>query len=68
MNKKLFLFMSIMSITAWDAVSAKAQTNLIGTYSHQKKIDEGRNTLDLIFELKDLPYKYGIGEIYQKQN
>ncbi len=49
MKKKLllsFLFIAIITI------SATAQTNLIGKYSHQQKIDEGRNTLDLIFELK----------------
>lgn len=49
MNKKLllsFLFIAIITI------AATAQTNLIGKYSHQQKIDEGRNTLDLIFKLK----------------
>ncbi|MEK7724540.1 MAG: hypothetical protein AAB336_09350, partial [Acidobacteriota bacterium] len=30
-----------------------AQSNLLGNYKFQKKIDEGRNTLDLIFELKN---------------
>lgn len=49
MNKKLFLsFLFITIIT----VSATAQTNLTGKYSYRMSIDEGRNTLDLIFELK----------------
>lgn len=53
MNKKFFIsFILIAVFTTICAVSNHAQTNLIGTYSHNQKIDEGRNTLDLIFELK----------------
>ena len=49
MDKKLFIAFLFIAIIA---ISATAQTNLIGKYSHQQTIDEGRNTLDLIFELK----------------
>jgi hypothetical protein len=49
MNKKLFI--SLLFI-AFIAISAKAQSNLPGSYYYDKKIDEGRNTLRLVFELK----------------
>lgn len=49
MNKRLLLSFLFIAITT---VSAIAQTNLTGTYLYQQKIDDGRNTLDLIFELR----------------
>lgn len=53
MNKKLaFSLLFIAFITICGTVSANAQANLLGTYYYDKKIDEGRNTLRLIFELK----------------
>jgi hypothetical protein len=50
MSKKLII--SLLFI-AFITISANAQTNLLGTYFYDKKIDDGRNTLRLIFELKE---------------
>lgn len=49
MNKKLILSFSFILFTV---IAANAQSNLAGTYYFDKKIDEGRNTLRLIVELK----------------
>ncbi len=53
MNKKIlltFIFVGIIAVLG--TVSAKAQANLMSKYSYQMSIDDGRNTLDLIFELR----------------
>lgn len=50
MNRKLLI--SWLFIIVFTVISANAQSNLAGTYYFDKKIDEGRNTLRLIVELK----------------
>lgn len=53
MNKKLTISLFFIAfITICGSVSANAQANLVGKYYYDKEIDEGRNTLRLIFELK----------------
>lgn len=53
MNKKIILSLLFFTVvTAFGAVEIKAQKSFHGKYYYDKKIDEGRNTLRLLFELK----------------
>jgi hypothetical protein len=53
MKKRIiYILLLITLIITIGTISAIAQSTLIGKYSYQQKIDEGRNTLDLIFEVK----------------
>lgn len=47
-----FIFLT-MAIIFCGSVGVNAQSNLTGKYHFDEKIDEGRNTLRLVFEFKD---------------
>ena len=53
MNKKsALILLTIAFLTICAAVSTNAQSNLIGKYYFDKSIDDGQNTLRLVFELR----------------
>lgn len=51
-NKTFMSFLVIGVFTFVGLISANGQANLVGTYFHDTKIDDGRHDFRLLFELK----------------
>lgn len=51
-KKTVYLSIFVILLCGVSTISANAQSDLRGIYTFQKSIDDGRNTLDLIVELR----------------